>query len=548
MKDIVYIAGHKNPDTDSICSAIAYAEFKRDAGVNAVPVRLGHINKETEFVLKYFDVEVPEFLPTVRTQVSDLNMDIITPASPNISIKTAWSIMKKNNIKVIPVTDEAEKLIGIVTLSDITNRYMDALGNNIIASSHTPLENILETLSAKLICGEPEDFETTGKVAIGAMTPDGMEPFVDKGDIVLVGNRKDSQIKAIELGACCIIVTCDGHVDEEILEFARAKKCMVISSPCDTFTAARLINQSAPIGFTMTTENLVSFNLEDFIDSIKDKMLQTRFRSYPVVDNNQVIQGFISRYHLISQRRKKIILLDHNEKSQTVDGIEQAEILEIIDHHRIGDIQTGNPVQFRNEPVGSTSTIIANLYFNGGIQPTAKIAGILCAAILSDTLKFKSPTSTFIDSTAAKRLAEIAGIDMDEFALAMFRSASSLEGMTPEEILNYDFKEFILGNNKIGIGQVNSSDMESLDKMRSELKAYMKGISETKGYDLLMLLVTDIMKEGSEVFYVEKNNELMAKAFNAVPHEDSIYLKGVISRKKQIIPLLSTATQIIQII
>lgn len=541
--DVLYIIGHRNPDTDSICSAIAYADLKRKLGFNAVPVRLGDINRETGYVLKYFDIPVPDYLPTVRTQVSDLDIDVINPASPDISLKTAWEIMKKNNARVIPVVDENEKFLGVVTLSDITNRFMDTSEMNIISSSSTPLRNVVETLHAKLICGSQQDFKAAGKIVIAAMTPDGMEPFVEKGDIVIAGNRKDSQIKAVEIGANCIIVTCGGEVDKEVLDLAEARKCVVMKTLCDTFTAARLINQSIPIGFAMTRDNLVSFNIDDYIDSIKGKMLQTRFRSYPVVDSANHIKGFISRYHLISQKRKNVILVDHNERSQSVDGIEEAEILEIIDHHRIGDIETGYPVYFKNEPIGSTSTIIAGQYFENGLNPSAKIAGILCAAIISDTINFKSPTSTHTDRLTAERLAGIAGIDINTFALSMFKSGTSLAGMSPKEIVNYDFKEYQFGKHKVGIGQVNSSDMESLEQIKGGLVDYMSEMLEMKGYSLLMVMVTDIFNEGSEIIFAEKSKGSTAKAFNVETLENSVYLKGVVSRKKQVVPYINAAFQ-----
>lgn len=473
MNELIYVTGHRNPDTDSICSAIAYAELKNKFGIAAVPVRIGNVNKETEFVLKYFGVEIPEYLATVRTQVSDLNIDLANPVSADISIKTAWSIMQKNNIKVLPVAEENGKLLGIITLSDITSSYMDALENNILSASNTPLRNITDTLNAKLVNGDESDFKTTGKVVIAAMAPDNMEPYIEKGDIVLVGNRKDSQLKAIEIGVSCIILTCGGQIDVDVLESARKNACIVMETSYDTFTTARLINQSIPVGFIMTRKELVCFNINDFIDSIKDKMLRTRYRSYPVVDDNYCIKGFISRYHLISQRKKKIILLDHNEKLQTIDGIEQADILEIIDHHRIGDIQTGYPVYFKNDTVGSTSTLIADMFFANGIKPSKSIAGILCAAIISDTINFKSPTSTYPDKAAASKLAKLADIDLDEFAVSLFKAGSSLEGMTPQAILDYDFKDYNLNKYRVGIGHIPSNLNQSA--LSSVLKIYTSG-------------------------------------------------------------------------
>lgn len=543
MKDVIYVTGHRNPDSDSICSAIAYAELKRKLGHNAEPKRLGEINRETEFILNYFGIPVPEYLPTVKPQVADLNMDKVVPVSKDISIKTTWSLMKKNNIKSLPVVDENEKLIGIVTLSDITNNYMSTLDTNILATSKTPLSNIIETLNAKLITGSQDIFNTSGKVVIAAMAPEQMKPFVDKGDIVIVGNRSDNQKVAIESGANLLIVTGGSEIEQEIIKLAESFKCIIIVTPNDTFTTARLINQSVPVKYVMTKENIVSFNLDDFVDEIKEKMLQTRFRSYPVVDDNNKLIGTISRYHLISQKKKKVILMDHNERAQSVHGIDEAELLEIIDHHRIADIQTGKPIYFRNEIVGSTSTIVANIYFENGIRPSKQIAGILCAAILSDTLKFKSPTCTYIDKMTAEKLAEIAGIDIDKFADEMFKAGTSLSGKTPEEIFYQDFKEFTLGKYKIGVGQVNTMDTDALKDLKKELISFMDNLCKAKNYNLIMLLLTDIIKEGSEALFVGEDKELISKAFNVQLGENSVYLPGVVSRKKQVIPPLSAVVE-----
>ncbi len=542
MSEIIYITGHKNPDTDSICAAIAYSELKKRHAMNARPIRIGDINKETEFVLKYFGVDVPEFKETIRTQVSDLNIDIINPVSEDISIKAAWSIMQKNNIKVLPVADINSKLLGIITLSDITSSYLDALENNILSASNTPLRNITDTLNARLICGNEDDFRASGKVVIAAMIPEDMEPFVEKGDIVIIGNRKDSQLKAISVGVSCLILTCGGQIDQEVLEFAQEKGCIVLETFYDTFTTARLINQSIPVSYIMTRKQLVYFNIHDFIDNIKEKMLKTRYRSYPVVDDEGRIKGFISRYHLISQRRKKIILVDHNEKAQTIDGIEQADILEIIDHHRIGDIQTSYPIYFKNDAVGSTSTLIANMYFENGLNPSKKIAGILCAAIISDTMKFKSPTSTYADELAAHKLAKIADINIEEFSTALYKASASLEGMSPQTILEYDFKDFILNKYKIGIGQINSSDSDAFSRVRDSLLEHMNTVKENKGYNLILLMVTDIINEGSEILYVGNDAALVEKAFN-IKNGDNCFVSGLVSRKKQVIPMLSRAIQ-----
>jgi manganese-dependent inorganic pyrophosphatase len=541
MKELIYIFGHRNPDTDSICSAIAYAELQNKLGFNAQAFRLGDLNQETEYVLKYFDLPVPEYLNTVKTQVADLNLDQINPASPDISIKMAWGLMKKHNFKALPIVDDEARLLGVVTLSDLTYKYMDTLEDNIIASSKTPLGNILETINATLAVGAPSAFNTTGKVVIAAMQPDEMEPYIEKGDIVLAGNRADSQLRAIELGANCLILTCGCPAEPEVLALAQAKSCIVMLTQIDTFNTARLINQSVPIGYSMTAANLVYFNINDFVDDIKEKMLQTRFRSYPVVDDADRVKGFISRYHLISKRRKSVILLDHNEKSQTVDGIEQAEILEIIDHHRVGDIQTGNPIHVSNEPVGSTATIIANKYFNGGLRPSRKIAGILCAAIISDTLKFKSPTCTYYDQVTAAKLAEIATIDPEEFAGLMFKKGTSLEGKSVQQILAQDLKIYHFGKYKMGIGQINTTDNESLLKLGDELTAHMKKVCQENEYHLLLLMATDIINKASTVFFAGTDKTLLTKAFGVSLGENSVILPGVVSRKKQVVPNLAHA-------
>ncbi len=542
MDNVLYITGHKNPDTDSICSAIAYADLKKKLGISATPVRLGEISRETEFVLEYFSVEVPEFIFTVKTQISDLDIDIISPVSPDISIKTAWTIMKRNNVKTLPVVDENEKLLGVVTLSDITNKYMDAIDNNTIASSNTDLRNIVDTLSAKLITGSQEEFKTSGKIVVASMNSEDLDKYIETGDIVITGNRVDSQLKSIECGANCLIITGGSELNDNVIKLAQEMNSIIMVTPSDTFTTARLINQSVPIGYIMTQDNMVKFNIDDFIDDIRDKMMKTRYRSYPVVDDANRIKGFISRYHLISKRKKRIILLDHNEKTQTVNGLDQAEILEIIDHHRLGDIETSNPIFFKNEPVGSTATIIANIYIDMGIRPSKSMAGILCAAIISDTLKFNSPTCTYTDRMIADKLAEIAGISIEEFSNAMFKAGSSLKGKTPKDILNQDMKEYKIGNYKLGIGQIYSMNLESINDMREPLHEYLEQFAHKNNYNLVMLLVTDILNQGSEVIFAGDSKDLIEKAFNVQLKGYSIYLPGVMSRKKQIIPLISSVS------
>ncbi len=543
MNKTIYVLGHKNPDTDSICSAVAYAELKCRLGYDAVAGRLGELNKETEFVLGYFGVEAPELVESVKKQVSDLDMDIVQGLSQNIPIKRAWSIMKKTGLKALPVVGEKDKLIGIVTLSDITEKYMDAIDNNIIADSGTSLHNIADTLNATIVTGSQEIFNPTGRVLILSAEFSQLDSYIENGDIIITGNRQDYIAKSIEMGANCIILTCCSVVDDSIIEQAKKSNCILMSTPSDTFTIARLINQSIPVGYVMTAEGIITFESDDYVEDIKQVMMNSRFRSYPVVDNVRRIIGFISRYHVIGQNKKLVILVDHNEMSQTVDGIEEAEILEIIDHHRIGDIRTEKPILFKNDPVGCTSTIVANSYFESGLAPSKKLSGLMCAAILSDTLKFKSPTSTYLDKITAEKLASIAGIDIDTFSMEMFRAGSALKGETPEELLTKDFKEYEFSRGKVGIAQITTIDIKNVDEIQDLILESMAKFCSTGNYGLVMLLVTDIMNQGSEVFFCGRLKDVVGKAFGLEPKGHSVYLPGIVSRKKQIVPAIATALE-----
>lgn len=537
----VYITGHKNPDTDSICSAIAYAELKKSLGINAIAARIGKINRETKFVLDYFGISEPNYLSSVKTQVSDLKMDIIKPVRPEVSIKEAWSTLKENGCEVLPVEDNEHKLKGIVSVSDIANANMNMPESNMLTACNTPIENIAVTLDAKIICNTKETLRGSGKVVVAAMSSDDIDSFIKAGDIVLAGNDVSKQMKAIDEGTFCLIVTCASEFSEKVIEAAKERDCTLITTPYDTFTTARLIYQSIPVRFSMTSEKLVYFTIDDFIDDAKEKMLSTRFRSYPVVDQQGQFRGFISRYHLLNQRRKKVILVDHCEITQSVNGIEQAEILEIIDHHRIGGIQTGLPIYYRNEPTGSTATIVANLFSEQGKKPSPQIAGILCAAILSDTIQFKSPTSTHSDVITAERLAKLSSIDIDNFSRQMFDAGCALKNKTTEEMIKSDFKDFNISGWKVGIGQINTTDFRSIKKLRKAILSRLSELAENEKYNILMIIFTDIIDEATEVVFVESQKGLVAKAFSPLQDENSFTMHGVVSRKKQIVPKLVEA-------
>jgi len=542
LKNIIYITGHRNPDTDSICAAIAYAEFKNKTGkIEAIPIRLGETNSETRFILKYFNVDEPELVTTVKTQISDLDIDIVAPISPDISLKMAWAIMKKNDTKTLPVIDENERLAGVASVSNLASSYLDVWDNCILAKSDTTLENILDTLSAKCVYKPKDTFKITGKIIVAAMHPDSTKSVIEPGDVAICGDRDDSQLLIINSKASLLIITGNHTPTDEVIELARTNDCTIILTPYDTFTAARLITQSIPISFVMSKKNIVSFNTDDFIDEIKYIMIETRYRSYPVIDENNKVIGSISRYHLISENKKKVILVDHNEKAQSVLGLEDAEILEVIDHHRIADVQTGTPIYFRNEPVGSTSTIVASIFFENGIRPSRSVAGLLCAAIISDTLLLKSPTSTLVDELTLKRLAQIANLNIEEFAKEMFKAGTSLDGKTAEEIFYQDFKTFTLNTFKVGVSQVGTMYIEGFDPLKDDMIDLMNKKAAESGFDLILLMLTDILNGGSVLIAAGEHKDIISKAFNVTLTNNGVYVPGIVSRKKQVIPPITVA-------
>lgn len=543
MKDVIYITGHKNPDSDSICAAIAYAEFKnKTQDTLAIPVRLGNVSQETQYILDYFGVEAPQFLETVKLKVEDLEMDNIAPLAPEVSLKMAWNIMRDKNLKSIPVADGNNHLLGMLSTSNITETYMDVWDSNILAKSSTSLDNILDTLSAEAQNINEERKVFPGKVVVAAMQVESLKEFISEGDIAIAGDRAEIQAELIELKVSLLIVT-GGHTpSKEIIELAKKNNITVITTPHDSFTASRLIVQSLPVDYIMTKDNLVTVSTDDLVEDVKVIMSETRYGNYPVIDENNKVVGSIARFHLISTHKKKVIQVDHNERGQSVHGLEDAEVLEIIDHHRVADIQTSNPIYFRNEPLGSTSTIVAKRFFENGIRPSREAAGLLCGAIISDTLLFKSPTCTPQDIKICRRLAEIAGIVPETFAKEMFRAGTSLKGKSIDEIFNSDFKPFTIGGIKIGVAQVNTMDIEGFMPLKDEMLDYMNQKADSMGLEMIMLLLTDIINEGSQILVTGRNPEIAEEAFKVKLEDSTTFLPGVLSRKKQVVPPL---TQII---
>lgn len=532
-----YVIGHQNPDTDSICAAIAYANLKQKLGQDVIPGRAGKINKETEYVLSYFNIKAPELVADLHTRVKDLNGPAITISS-DVPLREAWLLMRSQGCKALAVVDEGGHLLGLVTGGDLADKYLVDLGERDLGELHVTVENVLKTLSGTLRVGTPES-QLQGKVVVGAMQSKTLEQYIVPGCVILLGDRESSQMTALEAGASCLIVTGGVELSPSVEEEAKARGIIVISVPMDTFAAARMLLTSVPVGSIMRTTDLVVFQEDDLIDDVKKVMLETRYRNYPVVDEQNRVVGGISRYHLLGFSKKKVILVDHNELSQAVEGIEEAQILEVVDHHRVGGIQTGEPILFRNEPLGCSCTLIAKAYFEHEVYPNPEIAGIMCAAILSDTAVFKSPTCTQTDREMAYRLGQIAGIEPVEFGTAMFKETASLGDRAPDEIVQSDYKEFSVGKIRVGVGQVNVMGFAGVEEMKEALLRAMEEKRRAEGVEYVMLMITDLLAEATNLLIAGANPERIGAAFGVEVTERSAYLENVLSRKKQVVPPLA---------
>lgn len=543
----VYVVGHKNPDTDSICSAIAYANLKQqiagDDENEYIARRAGMLNEETQYVLQRFGVEEPKLLANVHLRVQDVDVNRMPGIDSHTSIKDAWSLMKERNVYTIAVTNE-EILEGVITTGDIATSYMDVYDSHILADARTQYSNICKTLNGEVLTGNPHAYFIQGKVAVAASSPEMMETYIEKNDLVVLGNRYETQLCAIELDASCLVVCQGARVSRTILKMAEERNIVVISTPHDTFTVARLINQSIPVRHFMASDGLTIFNTTDYVENIKDVMAKKRARDFPVLDKEGKFYGFISSRRLMDARNRRVILVDHNEKTQAVEGIEEAEILEIIDHHRLGSLETVSPVYFRNQPVGCTATIIYDMYKENGIVPDKLIASLLCAAIISDTLLFRSPTCTWLDRAAAEDLAKIADIDMEELAQNMFQAGSNLKGKTAEEICFQDFKYFSVSDVKFGVGQVNSMNVEELQEIKERVLPYLENAANSQRLDMVYFMLTNIVEESTELLcYGKGAKEQVIEAFDLPTDTEEIQLAGVVSRKKQLIPAFVISLQ-----
>lgn len=565
-KNEIYVFGHRNPDTDSICSAISYAYLKNqivkrmddpDSNLNALSYasapekntvylarRAGQLNPETEYLLKRFHTTAPVYINDVRTQVSDIHIRKVEGIAENVSLKQAWTIMRTINIATLPILNKDKTLRGLITLRDIARSYMDVLDNTMLAKAKTPYANILDALDGKMITGNPNQTVTSGKVCIATANPDILKEFIDENDIVILGNRYEGQLCAIEQHASLLII-CEGSpVSRTIQKLAEENGCSIISTKYDNFTVSRLINQSAPVSYFMTSEHLATFKTTDFIDDVRTSMLEKRFRDFPILNSKKKFVGIISRRSLINMPVKKIILVDHNDEEQAVDGIDEAEIVEIVDHHKLSTMETIKPITVRSEPVGSTGTIIYQSFLENGIEIPQNIAGLLCGTILSDTLLYRSPNCTQMDQDAAEALATIAGVKTDELAKEMFSAGSNLRKKTVEDIFYQDYKRFTAGTTSFGVGQITSMTQEELEEIKVRMIPYVRKAKKAHDVDMVFFMLTNIIDKSTQLLYSDDHAKEIAEAsFGKEASDDEVFLPGVVSRRKQLIPRLMATLQ-----
>ncbi|MCD7807272.1 MAG: putative manganese-dependent inorganic diphosphatase [Lachnospiraceae bacterium] len=541
----IYVVGHKNPDTDSICSAIAYAELKNRTAPEGwvyVPKRAGHMNKETEFVLKAFHAEPPGYMLGVGCQARDMEIHTHPYVPPDITVMELWEILAQNNAVTMPFTDQEQHLEGLLTVGDIARYFMNPEDQMPLSRAKTLYSSIEKTLQGKIVVGEGSSRFAGGKVLIGAGNEEQISERTKPGDLVVLADREEAQLAAMEAGAECLVISCDSGISEEVTSQAKVKGCVIITTPMDTYTIARIINLATPARFLMRTENLITFTTRDYLTKIKEVMGGTRLRDFPVIDSQGRCKGTVSRRNLINTRKKQVVLVDHNEESQAVDDIRDAEILEIIDHHRIGSIETLSPIYFRNQPVGCTATIIAQMYHESRQEITPQIAGLLLSAIISDTLMFRSPTCTKLDENLAYYLADIAGVDVEAYANDMFTAGSDVAEKSAEEIFYQDFKKFTAGEVTFGVAQITAMNDGVLKQVGQKVLPYMEENCGKNGISMLFFMLTNIIAESTSLLCIgEGSEELVRRAFGVQTQDGGCELPGVVSRKKQMIPALINA-------
>jgi len=533
---MIYIFGHRNPDTDSICSAIALSRLKNRLGMETKACVLETINKEAEYILKRFSVERPEIIDDIKMEVKDLAYEDIPFVGPESSILQAFETMEKEKVKILPVCDENLTLLGIITMKDIAM----GLIQNDERRLRTHMKNIVDDLDGKMLVGKME--EVDGQIIVMAFYHKTLEKntMLDSGWISIVGDNYENIEFCIRSGVQLVVVTGSHEIPAGLLKLAERMGVPIMSVLPDTYMTSKKINQCTYVSSIMRKDEICALKEYEYLEDVYKRMGENRHSYYPIIDNNDRYIGFIGRNQLLNPKKKQVIMVDHNEYSQSAPGIEEAEILEVVDHHKIGDIRTNLPISFRNMPVGSTCTIIYRMYGEFGLKPEGDVAGLLLSGIISDTLNFKSPTTTPVDVDAAKKLNKVLKLDMDRYAQEMFKVGTSLEGLPMETIFYRDFKTFEIGNKTSGISQVITMDIDSIELRRQEMIGFIKKEHEANGYMTTLMVITDIIKEGSTILYETEVEGLIGKAFG-IPEKQGMFVQGVISRKKQVVPKLMEA-------
>ena len=532
--DPIYVTGHRNPDTDSIVAAMAYAALRNACGDREYEAAcLGHVSDETQIVLERFGFQPPTRIYNMYTQVCDLDFDTPPILSDAVTLDRAWKLLSDDRkSSALPVAREDGTLYGMLSREDVASYNMDLMFNGFLEP--VPLFNVLSVLEGKVLNEAGESTDTiSGEVTIALPKSRENLLFSSPNSVVLCGHQPEMIRRALELGVSCLVL-CQAELDEELRSLPTTT--CIISTPFDAYSAARLIFQSTPVGRICRTKDLVCFHLEDRVDEVREQVLKFREHCYPILDENDKVVGVLTRYHLLRPRRKRVVLVDHNEAAQSVPGLEEAEILEIIDHHRLADIQTSNPITVRNEPVGSTNTIIASMFQDRGLMPSEKMAGMMAAAIISDTVMFKSPTCTSRDIRMAERMARIANVSLDELGKTIF--SASLGNKSAEELLFNDYKEFHIAGHDLAVAQITCVDSPSMLQRKEEFLKHMRAVAEKQNFSMVLLMLTDVLLEGTQLGYVG-DDETIRQAFNASPKDNTVFLPKIMSRKKQVIPMLS---------
>ena len=532
----IFVTGHKNPDTDSIVAAMAYAKLRNALGDRQyTAVRIGAINDETRHMLDHFGFEPPMYIKNMRTQVRDLDFDRPPELNCSVTVDLAWRTMRAGDIATMPIVNDDGTLYGMLSAGDIATYDMETITRSYV--DELPIFNLLSVLEGRIVneCSSLVD-TVSGDVVIALPQSFDDLALIHPETILICGDQPDVIDNALAHGVKCLII-CQSDISPALAD-SHAPTC-IISTPLDARQVSRLIFQAIPIERVCKTitDSVVCFHLDDYLDDVKEVLTKSRFRCYPVLDEDEHVVGTLSRFHLLNPRRKQVVLVDHNEASQSVSGLDQVEILEIIDHHRLADIQTRQPISVRNEPVGSTNTIITAMYQDHGVMPSPRMAGLMAAAILSDTVMFKSPTCTKRDIAMAERLARIAKIDLDELGRELYSVTGAVDKPV-DELFKTDYKQFHIADKNFGVSQITCVDATHLLSRKDEFIQMMTKLKKDMEFDNVILMITDVLLEGSYLVYVGSDDEIQ-QAFNVVPKDNCVFLPRVMSRKKQIIPMLT---------